>query len=80
MENFSVNIKLECLFCQSVIFELKEDGSKPSHGELVVCDNCGNGNDFTSIYNIAIKKGKSIAIENAKSQIVKELKKTFKFK
>lgn len=69
-----LEIKLKCIFCGSTNFELPSDDYHPKEGELIKCGNCGRLNDFTSLRNLTINKGKELV----KEELEKEIKRIFK--
>ena len=79
--NKTVEIKLECAFCNSSEFELPYEGYQPYEGEMLKCSNCGKLNDFSAIKEVAIDAGREELAEYAHNEIEKELKNIFrKFK
>lgn len=74
----TIEVKLECAFCNSTNFELPYEGYQPEEGEMIKCANCGKLNDFSSIKEVAIDNGKEELVGYAKGKIEKELKKIFK--
>lgn len=71
-ENFSV--PLTCLFCGSTL-ESKADATFQS-GDLIPCGQCGEGNDFDSVVEIAKEK----AVQQVKDDIQAQLANIFKRK
>lgn len=73
MEDLKETIRLRCTFCRSHEFALPYAGYSPSAGSLVVCANCGNENDVTSLFVVAKAIGISIAHDYA-DKLVAEMK------
>jgi peptide subunit release factor 1 (eRF1) len=76
MENKSFTVKLKCLFCDGPLESDKE--KEYSSGDMVKCNNCEELNDYDALIDIAFDEGKTIAIDSAKNEIKKMLKKTFR--
>lgn len=76
VENFSSEIILKCVFCQSTKFEVPNLEYKPEDGESIKCSNCGKLNDVTSLNKVAIEKGKEEVVDSIQSY----LKRLFKIK
>lgn len=74
----TIEIKLECAFCNSTEFELPYEGYQPYEGEMLKCSNCGRLNDFSAIKEVAIDTGREELKEYAHHEIEKELKKILK--
>lgn len=69
------NISLRCVFCDSTQFEIPYQGYQPSDGEVLKCVNCGKLNDYSSLREVAIEKGRNEAKKCATGLIEGELKK-----
>ena len=75
-ESFEVNLK--CLFCDS---ELKVDTNKNfASGDMLICQNCGEGNDFDSLIEVAKEEGIALAKQQLNSLIKNKFKKSKLFK
>jgi hypothetical protein len=70
IENFTVS--LVCLFCGSTL-EGKADAAFAS-GDLIQCSQCGEGNDFDSVIEVAKEKG----LQQVKAAVEDEISKIFK--
>lgn len=68
-ENFTIT--LSCLFCDAAL--TKEENKELHSGDLIKCQNCGEENDYESVYEIAKEQG----IEQVKNEVMNELKKSF---
>ncbi|MBN28042.1 MAG: hypothetical protein CL578_23790 [Alteromonadaceae bacterium] len=76
MEDKSFEVSLNCLFCDS---PLAGDTEKElNSGDLIECTECHELNDYDSVREIAIDKGKEQIVEYAKNEIQKSIKKLFK--
>lgn len=76
MENKTFNISLKCLFCGC---ELKGDPEKQyASGDMIKCTQCEEMNDYNSLQEVALEKGKGEVFQHTKGEISKMLKKTFK--
>lgn len=74
----ATSINLECVFCNSLEFELPYEGYVPYEGEMIKCSNCGKLNDYSSIKEVAIEAGTKELTQYAHAEIEKELKKMLK--
>lgn len=72
------NISLRCIFCDSTQFELPYKGYQPSDGEMIKCGNCGKLNDYSSLREVAIEKGRNEVKKYATNLIEGKLKKIIK--
>jgi hypothetical protein len=69
-------ISLKCLFCGC---DLKGDTEKkPTSGDMLKCQDCGELNDYDSLLEIAIEEGKALEIKAIKDDLSKSLKGLFK--
>jgi len=76
MENKKFHITLKCLFCGC---DLKGDTENTyKSGDLLKCQECGELNDYDSVIQVAAEEGRASAVDYAKEQISKMLKRTFK--
>jgi len=69
-ENFTIT--LTCLFCDAAL--TKKDNEEFNSNDLIKCQNCGEENDYESVYEIAKQQG----IEQVKNEVMEELTKSFK--
>ena len=70
MDNFSIT--LTCMLCDA---ELQGDTTiKYQNGDLIKCQNCNMDNDYTSVIEIAKKKG----LEICSNELQKKLNTIFK--
>jgi len=69
IENFTIT--LTCLFCDAAL--IKKDNEEFNSDDLIKCQNCGEDNDYESVYEIAKQQG----IEQVKNEVLSELKKSF---
>jgi hypothetical protein len=72
--NIPEQIKISCmrLFCGAPLEG--PDGVKYSSGDLIKCQQCGEGNDFDSVVEVAKEKG----MKQLKDELLKSLKNTLK--
>lgn len=75
MEDKNFEIKLRCVFCGYDKFDLPYEGYQPQDGEQIICPNCGQSNDYSSLRQLAIKEGHEKIKEYAVGEIRKMLKK-----
>ncbi|MBS4051957.1 MAG: hypothetical protein KGZ69_12225 [Methylomonas sp.] len=76
MENKTFNILRKCLFCGC---ELKGAPQKQyASGDMIKCKQCEEMNDYNSLQEVALEKGKGEVLQYAKVEISKMLKKAFK--
>ncbi len=81
MEELREAIRLRCTFCRSNEFALPWEDYSPPAGSFVVCANCGNENDITSLLVVAKTTGLAIAKDYAEQlvgEMANELKKAFR--
>lgn len=81
MEAHSKSINLRCVFCRSGEFALPYAEYTPGPGSFVVCANCGNENDVTSLLLFAKSVGFEYAEELAQqlmNDMTKRLKASFR--
>lgn len=71
MEDISLTINLVCLFCGAPLQGL-EDAAYNS-GDLIVCGECGESNDYDSLIEVAKEKG----VDEVKKELELQLKKEF---
>jgi hypothetical protein len=67
-----INVQLKCLFCDSVL--TGKEGASFDSGDLIPCAQCGEGNDYDSVLEVAKQKG----VSAMKKKLIAELKKGFK--
>ena len=68
----SFTITLTCLFCDAIL--TKKGNEEFNSDDLIRCQNCGEENDYESVYEIAKQQG----IEQVKNEVMEELTKSFK--
>lgn len=55
MSDELMRIEVKCLFCNSTL--TGPDDAKYESGDLIRCSECGEGNDFDSVVEVAKEQG-----------------------
>ncbi len=68
----NITVTLKCLFCGAAL-QGPED-AEYSSGDLIKCADCGEGNDYNSLLDVAKEQGG----EQLKNEVEKQLEREFR--
>ncbi|VAW85891.1 hypothetical protein MNBD_GAMMA17-1423 [hydrothermal vent metagenome] len=76
MEDDNFEVPIKCLFC-GVVLRGPED-AKHESGDLIECQECGEGNDFYSVIDVAKEDATNIVKEKLDKTLEKTIGNLFK--